>query len=82
MTAALFVLTLIQAPLAIGGEDTNLLGALHTLNAIFVFTLALHLFQRSRGGFPEREGTSGGPPAVEPKSESKGSKGSEAAAKS
>ena len=81
MTAALFVLTLIQGFLAIAGQDTNLLGALHTLNALLIFTLAFHLFQRVRAGLPEHAG-GGGPPAVEPKSESRGARASETPAQS
>ena len=63
MTAALFVLTFIQGILAGVGEDTQIVGAFHVLNALVLFTLVFHLFQAVRGGVPEAA-PAGAPPST------------------
>jgi hypothetical protein len=53
MTAGLFVLMFIQGILAGVGEDTQIVGAFHVLNALLLVGLTYHLFERVRDGFPE-----------------------------
>jgi hypothetical protein len=63
MTGALFVLMFIQGILAGAGEDTQIVGAFHVLNALVLFTLVFHLFQAVRDGVPVAE-AAGAPPST------------------
>lgn len=60
MTAGLFVLMVIQSLLAGIGEDSQVVGAFHVLNALVLVGLVFHLFQAVRDGVPE--GAAGGAP--------------------
>jgi hypothetical protein len=64
MTGALFVLMFIQGILAGVGEDTQIVGALHVLNALVLFTLVFHLFQAVRDGVPAAEAAAAPPSTV------------------
>jgi hypothetical protein len=65
MTAGLFVLMFIQGILAGVGEDTQVVGALHVLNALVLVGLVFHLFQAVRDGVPEPAAASAaGPPST------------------
>ncbi len=64
MTGALFVLMFIQGILAGVGEDTQVVGAFHVLNALVLFTLVYHLFQAVRDGVPAAAEPAGAPPST------------------
>jgi hypothetical protein len=63
MTGALFVLMFIQGLLAGIGEDTQVVGAFHVLNALVLVGLVFHLFQAVRDGVPG-DAPSGAPPST------------------
>lgn len=63
MTGALFVLMFIQGILGGIGDDSQIVGAFHVLNALVLFTLVFHLFQAVRRGVPEAA-AGGGPPST------------------
>ncbi len=64
MTGALFVLMFIQGILAGVGEDTQVVGAFHVVNALVLFTLVYHLFQAVRDGVPAAAEPAGAPPST------------------
>jgi hypothetical protein len=61
MTGGLFVLMFIQGILAGVGEDTQIVGAFHVLNALLIVGLVYHLFERVRDGVPEAAAGGGRP---------------------
>ncbi|MEA2403907.1 MAG: hypothetical protein QOE08_554 [Thermoleophilaceae bacterium] len=63
MTAGLFGLMIVQNLLAGFGEDTQVVGAFHVLNALLIVGLVFHLFQAVRDGVPE-PAAAGGPPST------------------
>ena len=62
MTAALFVLMVIQGILAaVGREEEAVVGAFHVLNALLIVMLAYHLFAGFRTGVDEPAAGAGRP---------------------
>jgi hypothetical protein len=54
---------IVQNLLAGFGEDTQVVGAFHVLNALLIVGLVFHLFQAVRDGVPE-PAAAGGPPST------------------